>query len=185
MIRLALIRVLGRPLILRHTPRGNGADAIVILGCALRADGSLSGPLEERVRAGAEAYRSGLAPVVCATGGVPLGASVDRPEAHAMRTRLVELGVPETAILIEDASRSTFENASACAALLHPRGIRRVWLVTQPFHSRRAARHFRRAGFAALGFPIAGSLEERDPVWGLARVLREYVSWAKLLVLLR
>ena len=91
MIRLALIRVLGRPLILRHTPRGNGADAIVILGCALRADGSLSGPLEERVRAGAEAYRSGLAPVVCATGGVPLGASVDRPEAHAMRTRLVEL----------------------------------------------------------------------------------------------
>ncbi len=41
--------------------------------------------------------------------------------------------------------------------------------VTQPFHLRRAKRHS----------------DARDPSWGLARVLREYVSWTKTLLLWR
>lgn len=87
------------------------------------------------------------------------------------------LGVPADALEIEDASTTTFENSRRCAELLLPRGIRKVWIVTQPFHLARAKRHFRGAGFLPLGYRIENSLQVRNPRWGLARVVREYFSW--------
>ncbi len=180
---LLLVRILGAPLARYDAPQT--ADAIVVLGAALRPDGSLSAILEERVAAGVKAWSDGLAPRLCLTGGRSPFASHDVAEARAMAARARSLGVPDAAIEIEDASGSTFENARRCAALLLPKGIRRVWIVTQPFHLRRAKRHFRRAGFVPLGFRIEDSLQFRDPAWGLARVLREYVSWAKTLLLWR
>ena len=169
-MRLFLVRLLGRPFATIDPPQV--ADAIVVLGAVLGLDGSVTPILDERIRAGVAAWRDGLAPLLVLAGGRSPFASHAALEAHAMAARARTLGVPDSALLIEDESASTWENAQRCAALLLPRDIRRIWIVTQPFHLRRAMRHFRRAGFDPLGFGITGSLQFRDPGWGLARVLR-------------
>ena len=65
------MRLLGAPLRVRDAARR--ADAIVVLGARLRADGRPSAALEERVRAGVQLWQRGLAPMLCVTGGGPPG----------------------------------------------------------------------------------------------------------------
>lgn len=179
---MTLVRILGRPLAVRDDFFRNARPgaAIVVLGSKLGADGGISAAGEERVRAGIAAWRAGAAPILCFSGGHSHGEPI--PEADAMAARARALGVPAKALLVEIRSRSTYENAHYCAEVLLP-AHREVWVVTQPFHSRRAVRHFRRAGFTARAWPIEDSLQFRDPGWGLRRVWREYVSWLKTLTM--
>jgi uncharacterized SAM-binding protein YcdF (DUF218 family) len=181
LIRLA-VRLLGRPLEARDAEQR--ADAIVVLGTMLMPDGSLSRAGEELVRAGAALFARELAPWILFTGGRAPGVlhAHEVTEADAMARAARALGVPERAILLETESRSTRENARRSAGLLRARGLTRVWIVTQPFHLRRAARHFRRAGLEPLAWRIDDGLQERDPGWALRRVLMEYVSWGKSLL---
>ena len=163
-------RLLGAPLRVHH--REQTADAIVILGAKLRADGSPTGVLEERIRAGVALWRRGLAPVICVTGGGRPG----RVEADVMAERARDLGVPHSALRSERMSRNTAENARFCARLLAQEGRRKVWLVTQPFHSRRAAFLFRKYHLEPLCWRIEPSLEQADPALGLRWIAREYVA---------
>lgn len=153
------------------------ADAIVVLGAPLRHD-RLSAVLAERVDAAAALFHAGGAPVVVASGGLTAGATI--AEADAIADALRARGVTE--VLVERASRTTAENARLTAELLRARGARRVWLVTQPFHGRRAARLFRAAGLEPRVWHIANSLQYRDRARALRWVLREYAAWGRLLL---
>ncbi len=170
----ALVRALEAPLVIRGEPL-RSLDAIVVLGAPLRDD-QLTPPLVERVEAAAELYRAGGAPRVIATGGVTHGAA--RSEAAAIAEGLHARGVAD--VIVEGASQTTAENARFTAALLAPGAA--VWLVTQPFHGRRAARLFRSAGLDAHVWHIANSLEYRDRRRAMRWVAREYAAWAALLV---
>lgn len=182
MILHAVVRLLGRPFV-DAAPPDLGADAIVVLGSLVHPDGTLSESGEERVRAGVALWKRGVAPLLVMTGGFPAWMTEAPPatEAHAMARRARALGVPDEALRVEEASRSTFDNARRCAELLQPAGIRSVRIVTQPFHLRRSVRQFRRAGFEAHGWEIRDSLQYRRPALGLRWVLLEYLSWAKML----
>jgi len=131
-------------------------DAIVVLGARLGAGDAITPPLAERVAAAAELYRAGAAPRIVPTGGVTGHAT--RAEADAIADALVAAGVPREAILVEREAQTTFDNARLTAQLLAPLGAQRVWLVTQPFHARRAERVFRRAGLVADAWHIADSM---------------------------
>ena len=72
--------------------------------------------------------------------------------AEAMRDFLVDQGVAESDLLIEDQSRTTYENAVNTAKLLKARGIERVILVTDAVHMRRA-----HACFVAQGVDVLPS----------------------------
>lgn len=152
------------------------ADAIVVLGAGLGPGGTLTPILEERVAAAAELHRAGAARLVVATGGVTGRAS--RAEADALAEGLRAAGVPE--VLVERESRTTVENARFTAQLLEPLGARTVWLVTQPFHGRRAALLFRREGFEPRVWHIADSLQYRDRRRAMRWIVREYAAWGKL-----
>lgn len=145
-------------------------DAIVVLGAPVRRDGRLSRVLAERVAAAAELFHTGGAPIVVVTGGVTNGAA--RSEAAAMAEALAAAGVPDAALVVEERSRTTAENARYTAELI---AARRVWLVTHAFHARRAARLFARAGFEPSVWPVAGAPRLR---W----LVREYGAWARLLL---
>ena len=172
-----LVRVLGRPLASRSDRQE--ADAVVILGAPLAAEGGLTEIVDERVRAGVSLFRAGLARRVCLSGGIGRRARGRGPEAAAMAARARELGVPEDALVVDDASANTRENALFSARLLLP-VHRRVWVVTQPFHMRRALFWFRRAGFEPLGWHIDDSVQYRHPWRGLKWVVREYGAWLRL-----
>ena len=128
------------------------ADAIVVLGCRLRPDGSPSRQLRERVACALDLYRAGAAPLLLLAGG-GLGPVA---EAEAMRGLAREAGVAEAALLCEPWSRTTAENALYAASLLRERGVSRVVLVSHGTHLLRARPLFRLAGLdvvAAAGVP--------------------------------
>jgi uncharacterized SAM-binding protein YcdF (DUF218 family) len=177
-----LARALERPLAVRGDAdaigemAGERLDAIVVLGAPLHADRP-SEALAERIAAAAALYAEGGAPRVVPTGGVTRGAR--RAEADVMAEELVRHGVPVDAITVEDRARTTAENAAFVAALL---GDARVWLVTQPFHARRARWLFRRAGLRPRVLHIADSMQYRDRRRALRWVTREYAAWLRAIV---
>ena len=178
MFRIA-VRLLGAPLSVRDLEQP--ADAIVVVGAPLAAGGRLSSVGEERVRAGVELWRRGLAPILCFSGGGPGRlADGDAREADVMAARARELGVPDAALRGERDSLSTADNARHTRALLAADRCHRVWLVTQPFHTRRARLWFRRAGFEALAWYDPDSVQFRRPRSGLAWVAREYAAWVRM-----
>jgi uncharacterized SAM-binding protein YcdF (DUF218 family) len=169
-------RLLERPLVIREPFAA--LDAIVVLGASLGPGDTLSPVLAERAAAGAALWHAGGGRLVVATGGITGGAS--RAEADVMAEALRALGVPE--VIAERASRTTLENARLTKPMLDAHGVRSLWIVTQPFHGRRSARLFRRAGFDAHVWHIADSVEYRDRRRALRWLVREYAAWARLLV---
>jgi uncharacterized SAM-binding protein YcdF (DUF218 family) len=168
-----IARLLGAPFAIRDREL-HARDAIVVLGARL-ADNQLTDVLVERARIAAELFARGAAPRVIATGGVT-GAST-RSEADALAEAIGKLGVP---CEIEAMAQTTADNARFIAAML-PCGAR-CWLVTQPFHARRAERLFRDAGLDARAWHIADSIQYREPRRAMRWIAREYAAWLKLLV---
>jgi uncharacterized SAM-binding protein YcdF (DUF218 family) len=109
-------------------------DAIVVLGAA-QYDGTPSPLLASRLDHALTLYRRGLAPIVVVTGGKQ---PRDRfTEADSEARYLVDHGVPETAILREETGRTSWDSLGGVADILQPRGLHRVLLVSDPFHSMR------------------------------------------------
>ena len=77
----------------------------------------------------------------------------DGTEADAMQALLLDLGVPKDAILLEDRSTTTAENARFSAELAALRGAKDIVLVTSALHMPRARELFERAGFVVHPAP--------------------------------
>lgn len=170
-----MLRWLERPLIVKHALVAT--DAIVVLGAPLRED-RITPVLRERIEAAVALWKAGGAPIVIASGGMTVGSTI--AEADAIAGALREHGVTE--VIVERASRTTAENARFTADILRARNAKTAWIVTQPFHGRRAARLFRDAGITPRVWHIADSLEYRDRRRALRWVLREYAAWGRLLL---
>ena len=130
--------------------RRGDVDAIVVLGCRILTSGRLTAPAARRAATAAEAYLSGVAEIVIASGGRRWGSQI---EARALQAELVRGGVPAGAIMQELWSLTTCENAIFSAALLRRIGARRAAVVTCPWHMRRALMNFREAGVDAIALP--------------------------------
>ena len=131
------------------------ADAIVVLGGAVRGDTHLGtlGDMNEqadRLVHAARLYQAGKAPRLLLSGGSEPGT---RPEAELMAELLQVMGVPRRAMLLEEASRTTYQNALHSARVLEQAGARRILLVTSAFHMRRAARLFAAQGLEVIPAP--------------------------------
>ncbi|MDJ1643124.1 YdcF family protein [Streptomyces pakalii] len=84
----------------------------------------------------------GLAPVIVFTGSTSPTTRERMPRGEAVhyRERAVELGVPESAVLVEPKARNTGENIRFSRALLEEAGVdvESVLLVSKPYEERRA-----------------------------------------------
>lgn len=145
------------------------ADVALVLGTR---------PEECRGRAAgaAELYRAGRVGYLAVTGGV-LWEDGDRriTEAELMRERLMELGVPEDRIILENQARTTKENylfgAVEINRALRFERVRRVCVVTSGRHLRRSMalaewllpRHMELCGYRS---------DERPTVEGLSAEAR-------------
>jgi uncharacterized SAM-binding protein YcdF (DUF218 family) len=128
-------------------PRLGPAEAIVVLGAGgVSSDGALSNTSLRRALHGIILHRNGLAPLLVFSGS-PRRKPKSEVEARAELAH--ELGVPSDAILTIF-SHTTREEATQAAALLHPRNIRKILLVTDSLHMSRAQRLFEQAGFEVL-----------------------------------
>ena len=137
-------------------------DGIVVAGCHVRPDGQPTASLAQRVRRAVELFHAGTAPVLVLTGGV---GTHEPAEAVAAARLARSLGVPDEAIVLEDRSGSTEENARFAREIF---GGRRVIVVTDTYHLYRTERVFRRyfdevmgvAAISPMPSRVAGSLRE-------------------------
>jgi uncharacterized SAM-binding protein YcdF (DUF218 family) len=136
------------------------SQAIIVLGAA-QYNGRPSPDFRARLDHAADLYRRRVAPVVVVTGGKQPG---DRfTEASAGADYLHTRGIPDTAIQRESTSHSSWESLLAAARFLRPEGIRRVVLVSDPFHSLRI-----RLIAADVGLDAVTSPTGTSPITGLA-----------------
>ena len=104
----------------RYEPKQD-KDYLIVLGCAIRKDGTptplLRGRLDRALRfAQQQEAATGKAPIFVLSGGQ--GADECVSEAECMRRYLVEQGVPEARMLLEDRSTDTAENMAFSKKLI-------------------------------------------------------------------
>ena len=147
------------------------AYAIVVLGAA-QYDGKPSPVLRARVDHAIQLWRRGLAPVMFMTGGRGPGDTTS--EAAVERRYAIANGIPASAILLEEESRSTSESLRNVAAVLG-KDRRAVILVSDPFHMLRLSILARRFGLHPRTSPTRTSpiSANRSAFWSYT--LRE--SW--------
>ena len=124
------------------------ADAIVVVS---------GGDTAARTNAGIELFQNGWADYL-----VLSGAAYDKSgpsNAAAMKLQAQQAGVPDYAILIDEESANTMENASNTKALLQDKNIANIILVTSGYHQRRASLEFNKIaeGDVIRNYPISDS----------------------------
>jgi uncharacterized SAM-binding protein YcdF (DUF218 family) len=129
------------------------ADVIVVLGAGLRRDGRPGPAIVRRGERAAQLYAEGYATVILCSGGFAINQT--RSEADACREVLLENGVPEAAILLEDRSRSTEENALYTSELMQTNGWDTLLVVSDGYHLLRTQWIFSRQGLSIYTSPAA------------------------------
>lgn len=175
-IALVAIIVLGFMVAIYAEARDDEArevDAIIVLGAA-QWNCSPTSVFEARLQHALDLYRDGLADYVIVTGGRQ---ETDRcTEAGTGRAWLMERGVDENAILMENEGRDTWGNLEGAREAAENLGIERVLIVSDGFHLFRAERMA-----TAVGFEAYSSATPSSPIrpWSAAEfsyVVRETVA---------
>lgn len=144
---------------------------VVVLGCGIRRDGSVTPLLKGRLDAGLAAWETGgrRAKIIVSGGQGPDEAV---SEARAMANYLLSQGVPETDILLEDTSTTTEENLRNSRAIMEARGrLGHCTVATSSYHCLRAALFARRVG---LDVSCVGG--RTAPFYYPAAFFREYIA---------
>jgi uncharacterized SAM-binding protein YcdF (DUF218 family) len=130
------------------------SDAIVVLGAA-EYDGRPSPVLAARLDHAILLYEKGIAPVIVVTGGKEPG---DRfTEAGASAAYLHKHAIPDRAILRETTGRTSWESLEAAARFLEEGDMKRVVLVSDPYHSARIKAIAHEVGLDAVTSPTRTS----------------------------
>ncbi|ERE06020.1 YdcF family protein [Pseudogulbenkiania ferrooxidans] len=152
------------------------ADAALVLGAA--AWGSKPSPVfRERINHAVKLYQSGKVRWIVFTGGTP---EPGYPaEADVGREFAARQGVPMTAMLVENQSRTTWQNLSNARDLGNQFGIRSYLLVSDPLHMRRAVLMAGDLGLRAYPAPTLSSRFRTLASWSrfLARETWLYVGY--------
>lgn len=166
------------------------AEAIVVLGGAVSpaGHGELYPNLEsgaDRVWHAARLFHASKAPLMLISGGSDPEHSATS-EAEAMRRLMLALGVSEHAILLEQRSLNTAQNAKYSAGLLAQKDVTGILLVTSALHMPRAKALFEAEGLEVI--PAATDHEVLSrPLWrnllpetsaldGSSRAIKEIVG---------
>jgi uncharacterized SAM-binding protein YcdF (DUF218 family) len=153
--------------------RAQSADVIVLLGSMVYPGGRVSPSLERRALHAAALYRRGLAPRVLCTGGIGTYAP---SEAIVACSRVVELGVPASAIILEDQARNTEQNAAYTARLMRESRWQSAIVVSDGFHLYRATTMFEQQHIITYPSPSEATAGPMNSVERVLRELREAVG---------
>lgn len=111
-------------------------DAILVLGCPARSDGTPSAEQRERVMEGVRQFQDGVAPVIIFSGGPAHNRFV---EAEVMGRLAEQLGVPQRDVFEDKHARDTVENIEYSTLIMREHGWHSVETVSSVYHLRRAS----------------------------------------------
>jgi uncharacterized SAM-binding protein YcdF (DUF218 family) len=155
-------------------------DAIVVLGAA-QYNGRPSPVLRARLDHALQLYHQGFAPRIVVTGGVGRGDTTS--EALVGRNYLLSHSVRPAAVVVQPQGRSTQASMTAVAGWLAAERLKRVILVSDPFHMFRLRLEARRTDLEAYTSPTESSPISDNPVLELrylaAEGLKIPVAWVR------
>lgn len=145
-------------------------DAIIVMGAA-QFNGRPSAVLRARLDTTYRVWHDGSAPLIIVTGGKMPGDAFT--ESEASRDYLVDLGVPEAAIILENEGRNSEDSLGGVARIARAQEIERVLIVSDGFHLFRSKMIAEGLGLEALGVPADESPIEPWSASELDYVVRE------------
>ena len=162
------------PLITSDTT-GKG-DAIVVPGAGVSDTCSPNVFAIRRVMLAHRAFVEGRAPIVIFSGSRPR--KLPCAIADVMAALAVQLGVPRDRILVETTATTTWENALRTDPMLRRLGVRRIVLVTDRLHMRRAQACFEQFGYIVERAAVPTPESIPDNTTMLAMGVREAAALA-------
>ncbi len=171
----ALAALLALLMCFGNTDYRRPADCALVLGAGVRADGSASLALSDRVMQAVELYQQGLVGHLVMTGGIdPRGHS----EPRVMRDLACAAGVPREAILLDEAGRNTRASALNCRILMQEQGLKSALLVSHDYHLARCRAAFRREGIRCYTVPCRETRRLQKAWYYLMRECAAYIYYA-------
>src|SRR5688572_4103536 len=152
---IALALLLAGLVALRIYTYGNNvvdvkADAAIVLGAAVWGN-EVSPVFRERINHAIDLYRTGKVRKIIFTGGQ--GNRDELTEAAEAREFAIKNGVPDKDILIEESSHTTYENVINAKLLADAHGLKKVLIVSDPLHMKRAVAMAKDIGLEAYPSP--------------------------------
>ena len=122
-----------------------GVDCIVVLGCLVKADGTPSDMLYDRISVGVTLYQNGTSPKLLMSGD---HGQKEYDEVNTMKTCAIDAGVPSEDIFMDHAGFSTYESVYRAKEIF---GAKKIVIVTQEYHLHRALYIANALGIEAYG----------------------------------
>jgi vancomycin permeability regulator SanA len=154
------------------------ADIGVVLGNKVNEDGTLSERLRQRLACGLALYRSGRVPRLLVSDGLGKEGFY---EGTKMQDYLRAHGVPDTAIVVDNAGNTTQQTVRNTVRLQPTLHFRSVLVISQFYHISRTKLLFRQAGFTDVSGASPRYFELRDSY----SLLREFAAYYHALLLPR
>jgi uncharacterized SAM-binding protein YcdF (DUF218 family) len=157
-----------RPLSVTDRAAWDGAQAIVVLGGGRDVAPEMGGVdvpnywTASRLRYGAWLYRQTGLPLAVSGGIVQ---AREKETEAAVMARSLQQDYIVNVRWQEGRSRTTWENAQYTRDLLRPEGVKKIVLVTQSLHMRRARMIFEHFGFEVVAAPIDFEREAAARPW--------------------
>lgn len=144
-------------------------DCVLVLGCLVRADGTPSDMLSDRLTRGIELYQAGVAPKVLMSGD---HGKADYDEVGTMKQVAVDAGIDSADVFLDHAGFSTYDSLFRAKEIF---GADKIVIVTQEYHLYRALYIAEQLGIEAYGV----ASDYHTYVGQTARDLREILARAK------
>ncbi len=131
--------------IYRSAPASLSAPVAIVFGAGLYRSGLPTPVLADRVATAVDLYQSGSVQKLLLSGD---NRFPDYNEPEAMRRLAVQLGVPDSALVLDYAGRSTYDT---CYRARFVFGVKKAILVSQDFHLPRAVYLCDQIGIESVG----------------------------------
>lgn len=120
-------------------------DCIIVLGCLVKADGTPSDMLADRISVGVSLYQNGTSPKLLMSGD---HGQKEYDEVNTMKSCAIAAGVPSEDIFMDHAGFSTYESIYRAKEIF---GADKIVIVTQEYHLHRALYVANALGIDAFG----------------------------------
>jgi vancomycin permeability regulator SanA len=149
------------------------SDVGVVLGSKVEPGGPPSSRLKARLDEALVLYRRGLFRTVIVSGAA---GKEGYDEAAVMKAYLVAQGVPDAAIVADNAGVNTRATGVNTAAYLRAHGLTSAMAVTQYFHISRTRLAFKQAGIKTVNTAHAHHFDWRD-LYSIPREVAGYAAY--------
>ena len=146
----------------------------IVFGAGVRSDGSPKDALYDRIVTAVELYRAGRVRKLLMSGDNP---THQYDEPTAMKQTAMQLGVPESDIVLDFAGRRTYDTCYRAKEIFE---VQKAILVTQEFHQARALYLCNNLGVDSIGITANRRRYEGSGNWAFREFFSVASAWFEM-----